>query len=66
MSNGKDESTEKAKPEGNTDPDIPSTPDVKHEGWSAEQIAEQSAYKDGTEVKKELEEGKEAQQEGGQ
>jgi hypothetical protein len=66
MSNEKDKDAEQAKPEGNTDPDTPSTPDVKHEGWSAEQIAEQSAYKDGTEVKEELEEGKETQQQSGQ
>ncbi|HKQ74583.1 MAG TPA: hypothetical protein VJ810_12905 [Blastocatellia bacterium] len=48
----------KAKPEGNPDPATPHTPDVMVEGWSAEEIAEESSYLDGTEVKEEMEEGK--------
>ena len=48
----------KAKPEGNPDPLTPHTPDVRVEGWSAEEIAEESSYQDGTEVKEEMEEGK--------
>jgi len=49
--------THKAKPEGNQDPAMPHTPDVIVEGWSAEEIAEESSYQDGTEVKEEMEEG---------
>src|SRR5262245_5411031 len=49
--------THKAKPEGNPDPAMPHTPDVIVEGWSAEEIAEESSYQDGTEVKEEMEEG---------
>jgi hypothetical protein len=57
MNNEKGESTEKAKPEGNTDPNVPNSPDVKQEGWSAEEIAEQGAHKDGSEVKEEIRQG---------
>jgi len=49
--------THKAKPEGNPDPAMPHTPDVIVEGWSAKEIAEESSYQDGTEVKEEMEEG---------
>ncbi|HMV46566.1 MAG TPA: hypothetical protein PLD20_05075 [Blastocatellia bacterium] len=55
------ESTDKAKPQGNTDRDIPNSPDVKAEEWSAEEIAEQAAHKDGAEVKEELKQGKKTQ-----
>jgi len=48
----------KAKPKGNPDPAMPHTRDVKQEGWSAEHIAEESAYQDGTEIKEEMKEGK--------
>ncbi|MCI0525304.1 MAG: hypothetical protein L0Y75_08595 [Acidobacteria bacterium] len=58
MAHAINQATHKAKPEGNTDPAMPHTPDVKVEGWSAEEIAEESAYLDGTEVKEEMEEGK--------
>lgn len=54
----------KVKPHGNTDPAMPNSPDVKEEGWSAEQVAEQSAYKDGTEVKEEMKEGKKTKRKG--
>jgi hypothetical protein len=53
-----DQVAHKAKPEGNPDPAMPHTPDVIVEGWSAEEIAEESAYLDGTEVKEEMEEGR--------
>lgn len=66
MINENDESTEKAKPEGNTDPDMPNSPDVKKDGWSAEEIAEQAAHKDGTEVKQEIKQGKDTQRKEGQ
>ena len=56
MANTKED--KKVKPHGNPDPAMPDSPDVKEEGWSAEQVAEQSAYKDGTEVKEEMKEGK--------
>lgn len=46
-----------AKPAGNTDSSVPNSPDVKHENWSAEEIAEQAAHKDGTEVKQEIKQG---------
>lgn len=65
MNNEKDESTEKAKPEGNTDPSVPSSPDVKQEGWSAEEIAEQGAHKDGSEVKEEIKQGQKTQEKEG-
>ncbi|MGE0129394.1 MAG: hypothetical protein AB7U82_15055 [Blastocatellales bacterium] len=58
MANAKNGPTHKVKPEGNQDPAMPHTPDVKAEGWSAERIAEESAYLDGTEVKEEMIEGK--------
>jgi hypothetical protein len=58
MVNEKKPVAHKAKPEGNPDPATPHTPDVKVEGWSAEEIAEESSYLDGTEVKEEMEEGK--------
>jgi len=58
MPNTKSEPAHKVKPEGNQDPAMPHTHDVKAEGWSAEHIAEESAYKDGTEVKQEMKEGK--------
>jgi hypothetical protein len=61
LKNSKDTSTNETKPAGNTDPDVPNSPDVKNEGWSAEEVAEQSAYKDGTEVKQEIKRGKEVQ-----
>jgi hypothetical protein len=51
------QATHKAKPEGTPDPAMPHTPDVIVEGWSAEEIAEESSYQDGTEVKEEMEEG---------
>jgi hypothetical protein len=66
MINEKDESTEKAKPEGNTNEDQQSSPDVKKDGWSAEEIAEQASNKDGTEVKQEIDQGKETQRKEGQ
>jgi len=65
MSTDTNQSTEKAKPHGNTDSEAPNSPDVKHEGWSAEKIAEQSATKDGTEVKEEIKQGKETEPEEG-
>jgi hypothetical protein len=40
---------------------VPNSPDVKNEDWSAEEIAEQAAHKDGTEVKQEMQHGKRAQ-----
>ena len=58
MPNTKGEPTHKFKPEGNLNPAMPHSPDVKAEGWSAEHIAEESAYQDGTEVKEEMIEGK--------
>ncbi len=58
MANTTNKTTHKAKPEGNPDPAMPHTPDVIVEGWSAEEIAEESAYLDGTEVKEEMEEGR--------
>ncbi len=64
MADEKDE--EKAKPQGNPDPAMADSPDVKEEGWSAEEVAEQSAYKDGTEVKEEMQEGKETKRQGDQ
>lgn len=57
------QTTEKAKPQGNTDLDVPNSPDVKHEGWSAEKIAEQAAHKDGAEVKEEIKQGKKTETE---
>lgn len=66
MTNEQNESTEKAKPEGNTDPNVPSSPDVKQEGWSAEEIAEQGAHKDGTEVKEEIKQGQQTQEKEGE
>jgi hypothetical protein len=63
MPNAKNEITDKAKPEGNLDPSVANTPDVKVENWSAEEIAEESTYKDGTEVKEEMEEGKRVKRE---
>lgn len=53
----------KAKPEGNTDDTAQSTPDVKHEGWSAEEVAEESGYQDGTAVKGEMKQGKKVERE---
>jgi len=58
ITNAKNIITHKAKPEGNPDPSMAHTPDVRVEGWSAEEIAEESAYQDVTEVKEEMEEGK--------
>lgn len=55
------QTTEKAKPQGNTDTNVPNSPDVKHEGWSAEKIAEQASNKDGAEVKEEMKQGKKTQ-----
>jgi hypothetical protein len=63
MSTDKNQATEKAKPHGNTDTEVPNSPDVKHEGWSAEKIAEQAANKDGAEVKEEMKQGKKTQSE---
>jgi hypothetical protein len=63
MPNAKNEITHKAKPEGNPDPLMAHTPDVKVEEWSAEEIAEESAYKDGTEVKEEMKDGKRVKRE---
>ncbi len=65
MTNEKEESAEKAKPQGNTDTTVPNSPDVKHEGWSAEKIAEQAANKDGAEVKEEIKQGKKTEREEG-
>ncbi len=65
MVSEKDESTEKVKPEGNTDPTVPNSPDVKQEGWSAEEIAEQAAHKDGSEVKQEIQQGQQTQEDDG-
>lgn len=53
-----DTPTNDTKPAGNTDPNVPNSPDVKAQGWSAEEIAEQAANKDGTEVKQEMKQGK--------
>lgn len=64
MNDKTDELTDKAKPEGNTNEDQQSSPDVKREGWSAEEIAEQGAHKDGTEVKEEIKQGRQTQREG--
>ena len=61
MSRVKQEPTDRAKPEGNTNEDQQSSPDVKQEGWSAEKIAEQAAHKDSTEVKEEMKQGKQTQ-----
>ena len=66
MVNEKNESTEKVKPEGNTDPTVPNSPDVKEEGWSAEEIAEQAVHKDGSEVKEEIRQGQQTQEEDGE
>ena len=66
MVNEKNESTEKVKPEGNTDPSVPNSPDVKEEGWSAEEIAEQAVHKDGSEVKEEIRQGQQTQEEDGE
>lgn len=63
--NKTDESADKAKPEGNTNEDQQPSPDVKNEGWSAEEIAEQAVHKDGTEGKEEIKEGKETQRKEG-
>jgi len=63
MSKGKTESVEKAKPQGNADPKTPDSPDVKQEGWSAEEIAEQASNKDATEVKGEMKQGKKSRRE---
>ncbi|MEO6726735.1 MAG: hypothetical protein ABIP14_15715 [Blastocatellia bacterium] len=63
MSNKKDEPTEKAKPNGNPNSEAPVSPDVKQEGWSAEEIAEQGAHKDATEVKEEMKQGQQTQRE---
>jgi len=63
MSDRKEESAEKAKPHGNQDPKMTKSPDVKQEGWSAEQIAEQAAHKDATEVKEEMKQGQQTQRE---
>jgi hypothetical protein len=65
MINENDELADKAKPEGNTNEEQQGSPDVKKDGWSAEEIAEQSAHKDGTEVKQEIEQGKETQRKEG-
>lgn len=61
MKNWPDATTNPTKPAGNTDPRVPGSPDVKNEGWSAEEIAEQAATKDGTEVKQEIQHGQHAQ-----
>jgi hypothetical protein len=63
MTNENNKTTEKAKPKGNPDPTMPHSPDVKEQGWSAEHVAEESAYKDGTEIKEEIKEGKRTQRE---
>ena len=63
MSANNKQSTEKAKPHGNTDTNVPNSPDVKHEGWSAEKIAEQASTKDGAAVKEEIKQGKKIQSE---
>jgi hypothetical protein len=63
MPNAKNEITHKAKSEGNPTSSMSHTPDVKVEGWSAEEIAEESAYQDGTEVKEEMKEGKRVKRE---
>lgn len=55
------ENTEKAKPQGDPDDTAQPTPDVKHEGWSAEEIAEESAYEEGAEVKEQIKEGRATQ-----
>ncbi len=65
MSTDKNPSTEQAKPQGNTDTEVPNSPDVKHEGWSAEEIAEQAASKDGAEVKEEMKQGRKTEHEEG-
>lgn len=65
MNNEKVDSAEKAKPEGNTNDDQQSSPDVKQEGWSAEEIAEQGVHKDATEVKEEMKQGRQTQREDG-
>ena len=66
MNNEKDDFTEKAKPEGNTDSSVPNSPDVSKDGWSAEEIAEQAVHKDGAEVKEEIKQGKEILKQNGQ
>lgn len=66
MSNEKDDSTDKAKPQGRTDPETqPNSPDIKQEGWSAEEIAEQASNKDAAEVKEEIKQGQKTQHENG-
>lgn len=64
MGDEKDNAASKAKPDGDADPDTPKTPDVNHEGWSAEQIEEQASNKDATEVKAEINQGKQVQRKG--
>lgn len=61
MGIGNDEN--KAKPEGNSDDTAQSTPDVKVEEWSAEEIAEQSPYEDGASVKGQIKQGRKIQKE---
>jgi hypothetical protein len=63
MSNAKGQSTEKAKPQGNANPEQPASPDVKQEGWSAEEIAEQAVHKDAAETKEEMKQGKQTTRE---
>lgn len=55
------ENTDKAKPQGDPDDTTQPTPDVKHEGWSAEQIAEESAYEEGVEVKEQIKQGRQVE-----
>lgn len=62
MKHSQEAATNQTKPAGNTDTCVPNSPDVKNEGWSAEEIAEQAANKDGTEVKQEMKQGKRVQQ----
>jgi len=62
MKQSQDATNNQNKPAGNTDPHVPNSPDVRNEGWSAEEIAEQAANKDGTEVKQEMKQGKRVQQ----
>lgn len=61
MNNVSNTPTNTTKPAGNTDPEVPNSPDVQHESWSAEEIAEQASTKDGTEVKQEIQQGQKTQ-----
>jgi hypothetical protein len=58
MATNNPDNSDKAKPQGDPDDTAQPTPDVKHEGWSAEEISEESAYDEGTEVKEQMKQGR--------